>query len=121
MTECKRQQKPSTFAQEHEKIPDTIFQSSNSESASNPSLEDCVPTERRKTTENIQNRATLKELAIISERYGLSDRAAAALTTAPWKDFAIISYDDTSLVIDRSKLRRERQKHCLAIPEEKRV
>ena len=51
----------------------------------------------------------------------MSDRAAAALATATLKDFEVISYDDTSFVIDRSKLRRERQKHRFAIQEEETV
>ena len=122
MVGYKMQQTPSTSAQSEEQmkkaVKDSISPTSSSESASTLSSEDFVPAKRQKVTSNVQNRASLKELARISERYGLSDRAAAAAATATLKDFGIISSDDASLVIDRSKLRRERQKHRVEIQEE---
>lgn len=52
----------------------------------------------------------LPEVARIADRFGISDRAAAALATATLVDFEIISSDDKTFVIDRSKIRRHRKK-----------
>ena len=48
---------------------------------------------------------------MMCERYQISDRAAAAIGSATLKDFGVVTEYDASLVIDRSKLRRERQKY----------
>ena len=45
------------------------------------------------------------------ERYQISDRAAAAIGSATLKDFGVVTDHNASLVIDRSKLRREHQKY----------
>ena len=45
-----------------------------------------------------------------ADRFGVSDRAAAALATATLIDVGMIKKDDDRLVNDRSKVRRERQK-----------
>ena len=42
------------------------------------------------------------------ERYQLSDRAGAAIATSALQDMGIVTNEDKSLVIDPSKLRRER-------------
>ena len=57
-----------------------------------------------------QNRQSLKNLAMMCERYQISYRAAAAIESATLKDFGVVTDYDASLVIDRSKLRRKRQK-----------
>jgi hypothetical protein len=57
-----------------------------------------------------QNRLRLPSLAIVSDRYGVSDRAAAALASSVLEDVGLIQSQDTSLVVDRSKLRRERNR-----------
>ena len=58
-----------------------------------------------------QNRVTLAaELAIVCERYEASDRAGAAIASATLKAFGIVPEEDKRYVVDRSKLRRERQK-----------
>ena len=48
---------------------------------------------------------------MMCERYQISDRADAAIGSATLKDFGVVTENDASLVIDRSKLRRERQKY----------
>ena len=58
-----------------------------------------------------QNRVTLKELAMVCERYEVSDRAGAAIASATLKAFGIVTKEDKRYVVDRSKLRRERQKY----------
>ena len=57
-----------------------------------------------------QNRVTLKELAMVCERYEVSDRASAAIALATLKAFGIVTEKDKRNVVDRSKLQRERQK-----------
>ena len=58
-----------------------------------------------------QNRQSLKNLTIMCERYQISDRAAATIGSATLKDYGVVTDYDASLVIDRSKLRRERKKY----------
>ena len=58
-----------------------------------------------------QNRVTLKELAMICERYEVSDRAGAAIASATLKAFGIVTEEDKGYVVNRSKLRRKRQKY----------
>lgn len=67
---------------------------------------------------NQQNRQSIKNLVMMCERFQLSDRAGAATGTATLKDFGIVTDTDTTYVIDRSKLRRERQKYREEIQEE---
>jgi hypothetical protein len=57
-----------------------------------------------------QMRLKLPTLARTSDRYGLSDRASAAVATAVLQDIGLVTEEDKSHVIDRSKLRRERAK-----------
>ena len=51
-----------------------------------------------------QNRVTLKELAMVCERYEVSDRAGAAIASATLKPFGIVTEEDKKYVVDRSKL-----------------
>lgn len=55
-------------------------------------------------------RISLPNLAKEADRYGTSDGAAASLATAALIDIGIVTKEDQSLVIDKSKLRRERMK-----------
>ena len=52
----------------------------------------------------------LPTLATACDRHGVSDRAAATLATAVLLDMQIVHKGDTTQVIDRSKVRRERHK-----------
>ena len=58
-----------------------------------------------------QNRSNWPNLAKIAERFQISDRAAAALANAVLKDVGLVTENDKKLVIDKNKLRRERQKY----------
>ena len=58
-----------------------------------------------------QNQVTLKELAMVCEQYEVSDRASAAIASATLKAFRIVTEEDKRYVVDRSKLRRTRQKY----------
>ncbi|CAH1098823.1 unnamed protein product [Psylliodes chrysocephalus] len=57
----------------------------------------------------IQNYVKLTTLAKVCDRYGLSDRAAAAVATAVLHDLGIVFNANAKNVIDRSKLRRARE------------
>ncbi|CAG9826869.1 unnamed protein product [Diabrotica balteata] len=58
-----------------------------------------------------QMRIELPTLGTICDKYGISDRSAAAVATAVLKDVGIICDSDTSKVIDKNKVRRARQKN----------
>ena len=47
---------------------------------------------------------------MVCERYGISDRAGAAVATATLKTFGIVNESESKFIIDRSKLRRELSK-----------
>ena len=57
-----------------------------------------------------QNRMIWSNLARMSERFQISDRAAAAIANSVMQDLGLITDDDKTYVIDRSKLRRERER-----------
>ena len=57
-----------------------------------------------------QMRVNLKETALTSQRYGVSDRATAMIATSVLKDVGLVSPDASELVTDRSKIRREKYK-----------
>ena len=59
----------------------------------------------------LQNRVTLKELAVVCERYEVCDRAGAAIASATLKAFGIVAEEKKRYMMDRSKLRREKQKY----------
>ena len=52
----------------------------------------------------------LSSLALACDRSGISDRAAAHVSSAVLEDIGVITFDDASHVIDKSKIRRERSK-----------
>ena len=56
-----------------------------------------------------QNRMIWSNLARMSERFQISDRAAAPIANSVMQDLGLITDDDKTYVIDRSKLRRERE------------
>ena len=58
-----------------------------------------------------QNRVTLKELAMVCERYEVSARAGAAKASGTLKALGIVTEENKRYEVDRSKLRRERQKY----------
>ena len=67
-----------------------------------------------------QNRSSLREVAVTCERFGISDRAEAAIATAILKAFGIVTDTNKTNVIDRSKL-RERQKYREEIQKDKEL
>ena len=53
----------------------------------------------------------MREVAVTCERFGISDRAGAAIASATLKAFGNVTDTNKTNVTDRSKLRRERQKY----------
>lgn len=68
---------------------------------------------KRILTPNIKNRMTmpLSKLALACDRTGVSDRSAASIASAVLQDVGIIHKEDTTKVIDRMKVRRQREKN----------
>ena len=81
-----------------------VFDISCSESDSEEEWEDIAePKIKRK-------KLSLPKFAKECDRYKVSNRAGAALANAILKDHGMITKEDTSMMIDHSKLRRERIK-----------
>lgn len=58
----------------------------------------------------VYNTVDLYEVSKIADRYDMSDTATAAIATATLVDFGLISSNDKHYVVDRCKVRRNRQK-----------
>lgn len=56
-----------------------------------------------------QMRTKLKNTALTCDRFGISDRAAAAVVSSVLKDVGIVTDDDRSHVVDKCKIRREKK------------
>ena len=57
-----------------------------------------------------QNRVRLTETAKMSVRFGVSLGATAAIATAVLIDYNVVNKQNTSLVVDKNKVARERNK-----------
>jgi len=57
-----------------------------------------------------RNTMDLTSTALVADRLNLSDRAVSAIASSLLNDLGVVSKEDASLVIDRSKIRRERDK-----------
>ncbi|GBM39369.1 hypothetical protein AVEN_126504-1 [Araneus ventricosus] len=57
-----------------------------------------------------QNRLDFPTLARECDRYGISDRAAASFASSVLQDIGIVHEGETSHVVDRNKIRRQRKK-----------
>ena len=68
--------------------------------------------------ECLQQRRRLTNTAKAAERHALSDRATAEIASSILADYEIISSDNASDVIDRSKIRKERHKYRESIRDE---
>ncbi|GBO25251.1 hypothetical protein AVEN_164451-1 [Araneus ventricosus] len=57
-----------------------------------------------------QNHLDFPTLANECDRYGISDRAAASFASSVLQDIGIVYEGETSHVVDRNKIRRQRKK-----------
>jgi len=65
-----------------------------------------------------QNRKSWPNLTRICERYSISNRAGAAIANSALQDVGIINENNKTLIIEKAKLSRERQKYRHVIREE---
>lgn len=64
---------------------------------------------KKVSSNNWQMRIRLKSTALLSDRYGVSDRATAAIASSVLHDFGLVTDSDVSHVVDKNKVRREKQ------------
>lgn len=74
-----------------------------------PSAAATAAAERTDQSQLKQNRQRLSHVAMEADRWSVSDRAAAAIATATLVDFGLVTQFDRTLIIDRHKIRRERE------------
>lgn len=58
-----------------------------------------------------QSRIKLKSTALASDRYGVSDRATAAIASSLLQDIGIVTNEDFSQVVDKNKVRKEKERN----------
>ena len=68
-----------------------------------------------KTAPSSQMRKGMKLFTQTYDRFHIPGRAAAALSSALLRDFEIVTPEKTQLLIDKSKVRRERSKQRRAL------
>ena len=59
---------------------------------------------------SIQNRKNFPTVAAVSMRYGISNRATAAIATAALIDCGLVTEEDSVKILDHNKVHREKQK-----------
>ena len=58
----------------------------------------------------MSKKVSVEDVAVMSDRTGVSDRVAATLASAVLEDSGLVNTDDLSLVVDRSRIRRARKR-----------
>ena len=111
----KRCDKPSTveISVQDEFINDNFFQKETASSVfNNNQSEEYYPLTKATRTNNIRaprNKVKLKRLAREVDRYGISNRAAAAIANAALMDYGFITETNKMLLIDHKKMERNRK------------
>lgn len=98
-------------------INDDMFMASNSTFIATVNE---PPYSTKPSTSSQQMRVPLPTLARECDRYGVSDRAAAAISSAVLQDVGLVTEQDSSSVIDRSKIIREKMKKRKKVQETER-
>ena len=73
-------------------------------------IEHDVPCSQPKENNTKQRRINLPALAMACDQHDLTDRSAAAISTAVLHDMGLVKDDDMSNIIDKNEMRREREK-----------
>lgn len=92
---------------------DALMPQQSTESLSVPEFSSREPLEepqRVDMQENNQRLTSLSAIAKTLDRFGISDRAAAAIVSATLQDAGLITNEDLVNVVDRSKIRRARER-----------
>lgn len=84
-----------------------LLDPSNTDSESGSDKDFKVP--KKKSANTSQMRIQLTYTALVSNRCGVSDRATAAIASSVLHDFGLITDSDVSHVIDKNKVRRQKQ------------
>ena len=74
-------------------------------------INDEVFTDPLKCKETDQNRLSIPKFVAELDRYKVSDAAGAALATALMEDLELNTHDNTKLVFDKFKIKRQRVKN----------
>ena len=104
----------STSVMDTDTASNHMFSSPSSESDSENEWEPRLPPPKRAKVAN----KSLEKVAIIADRTGISHRNAALIATAALEDHGIVSKEDTSRVIDKSKVFRARLRTRACLREE---
>lgn len=88
---------------------DALYSSSDSLSDADASDVTYTPSKRASNSLTI-NKLRLTNLSMALDRYGISNRARAAIATATLQDFGVISRSETKNIIDKNKFQRERER-----------
>ena len=91
-------------------VSDSNNDTDGSASQSSETSEESIFTPQDSHPSHAQNRRRWTNLARMCEIYQSSDRAGAAIATSTLQDTEIVTNEDKSLVIDASKLKRERER-----------
>lgn len=105
--------KPNTSAYHPDQSPPLPELSLASGKSSEETSEDQLPLAPQllvSTKRQPNNNISMATVALTVDRYGISDRAPAAIVSAAFQDVGLVTKKDTSDVIDRSKIRRVRDK-----------
>jgi len=106
----------------HNKKVEICITDSDSDNTSSTLSSEYEPSEstKRRITSTTKTKICIDTLAIMSDKTGTSDRAAATLATAILEGAGIVNKDDASQVIDRNKVRRARKRARSDLMEESR-
>lgn len=98
----------SSIGVEDQALPDSSTQSSSDSSSSD--YEPSSSTKRRIERTETNSALELKSLAILSDKTGVSDRAAATIATVVLQGANVVGEKDEGIIIDRHKIRRARKR-----------
>ena len=82
----------------------------DSDDDSDPEYVPCIEFTFNGQKMSSRNMVSLRAIAIIADKYEMSDREVACLVTATLVDFGLVSEEHCHLVVDRMKVRRAREK-----------
>lgn len=95
-----------------------LSQSDESDSNTNDSSDEFKPNKHETNPKSDkQMRISLSNTVLISDRYGMSCRETAAITSAVLKDVGMITDENSSFVINKSKIQRSKSKVRCALQE----
>ena len=110
MEERLADEKKRRIEQECPMLSDDSTAIEDSASSSHHEGTESIPDDDFVTLRVCRNTTQIPTIALEAERYGVSNRAAAAIGTAALVDYGVVSADDKTNVIDPKKIWRAREK-----------